>query len=303
MKITGISIVRDEADILRLSLLHHLAIGCDDILVIDNGSTDDTPHILRKLSRRYPVRWTREEGPFRQAERTTELAREAARAGADWVVPFDTDEFWWAQGGSLRAVLAASSAGALRARVANFVQHRKQLRPSSAAVARMTWRAEPVRLPTPARELVEAGEIAFVEINYPPKHVARAGAGIEISKGNHQVAGIPGPIEQTEALVCLHAPLRSRVALENKAATAPRQRYDDPDPSSSWHTKRWGRLAEEGRLDEEWAANSQIRGVLGLPDIERKLVFDTTLRDVVISRMFLPRRLRWRLASLWERGH
>jgi len=300
MKITGISIVRNEADILRLSLLHHLAIGCDDILVIDNGSTDATPRILRRLSHRYPVLWTREEGPFQQAERTTALAREATRAGADWVVPFDADEFWWAQGGSLRAVLAASSAGALRAGVANFVQHRKQLRPSSAAVAQMTWRAEPVRLPTPARELVEAREIAFVEINYPPKHVARAAASIEIGKGNHVISGVPGPVEKTEAIVCLHAPLRSRAALEEKASTAPQARDENPDPNSSWHVKRWERLAEKGRLGEEWTANSQIRGVLGLPDIDRTLVFDTTLRDVVMPQLPLITRLRARLSGLRE---
>jgi hypothetical protein len=33
------------------------------------------------------------------------LAREAIRQGADWVIPFDADEFWWMTGGNVREAL------------------------------------------------------------------------------------------------------------------------------------------------------------------------------------------------------
>lgn len=42
VKVTGITMVRNEADIIRVTLAYHLAAGCDEILVIDNGSEDGT---------------------------------------------------------------------------------------------------------------------------------------------------------------------------------------------------------------------------------------------------------------------
>jgi hypothetical protein len=296
VKITGISIVRDEADIVRMTLLYHLAIGCDNILVIDNGSTDATPRVLEKLSRRYPVEWVRDDGPFRQAELTTELAREAARNGADWVVPFDADEFWWSRMMSLRSLLEESSAGVLQTRVVNFVQRRRQHRSSRSSIARMTWRAETVMSSIDPYYLVGDGKIAYVEGVYPPKHVARATASIDIGKGNHEVRGVPGPLELTDDLVCLHAPLRSRHELEKKADTAPRAWEESSDPMSSWQPKRWGRLASEGGLAEEWAANSQRRGNLDLMGTKRPLVFDTLLSDLVAPWLPLPQRLFRQLA-------
>jgi len=296
VKITGISIVRDEADIVRMTLLYHLAIGCDNILVIDNGSTDATPRVLEKLSRRYPVEWVRDDGSFRQAELATELAREAARNGADWVVPFDADEFWWPRMMSLRSLLEESSAGVLQTRMVNFVQRRRQHRSSRSSIARMTWRAETVRSSVFEGDLVEAGEISYVEGIYPPKHVARATASIDIGKGNHAIGGVPGPLELTDDLVCLHAPLRSRHELEKKAAIAPRTYRENLDPRSSWQHRRWGRLASEGGLAEEWAANSQRRGNLDLMGTKRPLVFDTLLSDLAAPWLPLPQRLFRQLA-------
>src|SRR5690349_20685335 len=128
MRAFGVMMVRNEADILRTNLYYHLALGIDQFLIVDNGSSDGTDGILQQLSREDErIRWTRQAGGFRQAEVTTELAREAYLRGADWVLPIDADEFWHAPHGNFRGVLASSSAGALQVQLVNFIQRREQL--------------------------------------------------------------------------------------------------------------------------------------------------------------------------------
>ena len=49
MNLFGIIVVRNEANVIRLSLLHHLSLGFDAILVLDNGSIDGTAALLESL--------------------------------------------------------------------------------------------------------------------------------------------------------------------------------------------------------------------------------------------------------------
>ena len=50
-----------------------------------------------------------------------------------------------------------------------------------------------------------------------------------------------------------------------------------PDPDIGWHSKRFARLEQEGRLDQEWQANSQREGVLDLPNTACPVVRDDSL--------------------------
>src|SRR5688500_7026325 len=142
MKVFGVMVVRNEADILAINVAHHLAIGIDRILIVDNGSSDGTDRVLEELGRSGRVRWLRMDGPFHQSEVASALAREAYLRGADWVVPIDADEFWFAPGGDFRKVLQESSAGALQAEVVNFIQAREEREAKPEGLSRMTRRAE-----------------------------------------------------------------------------------------------------------------------------------------------------------------
>ena len=94
MSVAGVMLVRDEDDILAVNLRHHLPL-VDGMFVIDNGSSDQTPHVLRKFARQFPkLRWTTDTSPYLQSKLLTQLAHDAWKAGAEWVFSIDADEFW-----------------------------------------------------------------------------------------------------------------------------------------------------------------------------------------------------------------
>jgi hypothetical protein len=274
--------VRDEVDLVALSLRYHLGQGLERVLVVDNGSTDGTRDELRRVGRVLPVEWTSDAGPFHQGLAFTEMAREAARRGADWVVPLDADDFWHAPGG-LIAAMAQTGAGALQAPHIHFIQRRGQRTGAPEALMTMTRRvSEPVD-PVAGTEAVEACELAYVEVGSPPKHLVRCGPGVEIGPGNHWVSGAPGPMERPLSLACLHAPLRCPRDLLRKVEFGRRveARSFRTDQNESWHVRRWRRLADEHALSGEWSANSYLADHLNVYGRRRPLMLDTRLRDAL----------------------
>lgn len=296
--------VRNEADIVRVTVAHHLAQGFDSILLLDNGSTDGTDRILQELSARDGrVRWTSDHLEWRQAELVTELAREAGRQGADWVVPFDADEFWVAPGAGFERVLAETRAGALKAPLRNFIQRRdRRYATGTEALLTMTRRAEPtVGTWEEARGLVESGRIAFVEMTYPPKFVSRPSAELEIAAGNHGVSGLDADWAETTDIVCLHAPLRSIRALEAKADCGRRMDGAEWPPDLGWHARRFGKVVQAGLHEAEWRANSYEGDVLDVAGEQHRVAFDPTLRDVILPLLGPRRRKLWSFRRRGER--
>jgi len=210
VRIVGITLVRDEADIVATTIAYHLALGCDHVLVIDNGSTDGTVPVLRELAASTGrVSWSVDAGPYRQSELLTGLADAAAGTGADWVVPFDADEFWWAPRARLAEVLAGATGGALVAPVRNFVQRREQRSFRPEALLTMTRRVTvPVGPAARCAVLVASGTIGFVEMEYPPKLVLRPAGGVVIHEGSHAARGVAGSTDATRDLVCLRPATR-----------------------------------------------------------------------------------------------
>jgi hypothetical protein len=302
VKLYAVATVRNEADIVDVSIRFHLQRGVDRFLVIDNGSGDGTTRSLQRLARDGRVRWTRDESPFRPAEMHTALAREAAREGADWVMYIDADEFWTpvARSQSLKDVLDAVRAGLIEVPVITFVQDRRQARRRRAALRLMDRRVEvPAGSPETHLERVEAREIAYVEI-WSSKVIVRASEAVAFVPGGHDASGYQPPErEVTDAIVCMHAPLRSREVLEARAKNGPRADLAGRPDRESWHVRRWHRFSQNATLmDAEWAANSHAAGALDIGDTCHGLIRDTRLRDAVTPLLgihrFLPAPLvRW----------
>lgn len=283
MLVYGICMVRDETDVIGVNVLYHLGAGLDRMLIVDNGSSDGTERELERLGKDPRVRWSRDEGRFQQGEVFTELARQAYREGADWVVPIDADEFWFAGAKGVRSVLADSSARVLRVKTVDFIQRSQQKTPTPEGLLHMTRRvSEPVAREQRNRERIESHEISYVELARVQKVVCRPSAEIGMVKGAHRAIGAGGPVHETDEMKILHAPLRSLEGLRAKAASTGRRGSEGSTMAGpGWHARRWRKLQREGLLEWEWAANSYSGGCLDVYGSPHPVVFDPRLRDAV----------------------
>jgi hypothetical protein len=95
MRLFGVTMVRNEADVIEAFVRHNLTV-LDGLAIVDHGSIDGTPGILAKLqSEGLRLRVERDTDPvYRQSDVMTALTRQAlARDAADFVFALDADEF------------------------------------------------------------------------------------------------------------------------------------------------------------------------------------------------------------------
>jgi glycosyltransferase involved in cell wall biosynthesis len=103
--VAAVAKVRDEADVIE-PIVRQMATQVDFVLVADHGSEDGTREILESLSRELPLSVTDDRTPGHYQDRTlTALAKEAAERGAEWVLPFDGDEWHYSPHGRIADVL------------------------------------------------------------------------------------------------------------------------------------------------------------------------------------------------------
>jgi hypothetical protein len=281
IKIAAVMIIRNEADLLEVNLKYHAAQGVTEFRIVDNGSSDATIARLCELSQRLNIHWTVDAGHYRQSDIVTELATEAFRAGADWILPVDADEFWSAGDCSLIQVLTHSTAEAIETRVINFIQQRNSTCAGAAALLTMSRRVGAPHPYVGCRELIETRQIAFLEMEYPTKWLPRATAGLRIRPGAHGATALAADPRAPASIVCLHAPIRSRQALESRAEHGRRLMAAGCSPDHGWHNQRWHRLQAQQQLDDEWVVNSTRAGYLEVGPRRTATVPDPRLCNAV----------------------
>lgn len=106
----AISIVKNEIDILPAVIDHLLEQGVDRLLIADNNSTDGTLEYLIAQSNANPkILVARDANPVHsQSEKMSYLSFLASVHGAQWIVPFDGDEFWYGSRNTLAETLKNS---------------------------------------------------------------------------------------------------------------------------------------------------------------------------------------------------
>lgn len=187
MTVFGISMVRDEDDIIGLSLNHALW-HVDHVLVLDNGSVDRTREILDSMPRTTVI--DDPEVGYYQARKMTDLASRARAEGADWVMPFDADEFFCAGSGLVRNVLEGQPEE-YDSVEADFFHHCMTGRdePGPDIVAQWVWREGQSRI---------------------PKVCARTRPGLEFTQGNHGALYFGQPaLPSPDRMIVHHFPYRS----------------------------------------------------------------------------------------------
>ena len=174
MKSLAVCIVRNAGDFIALAVLHHLLAGVDICIVIDNGSSDATPEILKAIARKVPRLVVIEDpSPFDQSKIRNDAIRELIAKEKTIVIPFDSDEVWSMSVPGLVRKFAELDANVLLCDVLNFIQSRSVVQPSRWSWLRAHRRA-PIRVGAERKVVIER-ECSFVEIPFDSKVVFMAG--------------------------------------------------------------------------------------------------------------------------------
>lgn len=227
----AIMLVKDEADIIETTV-RHLAWHVDEILVLDNMSSDGTTDILHWLGSELPlfVIPDNERGHY-QGRKTSWLAKLALDRRHRWVVPCDADEFWFTSDGRpLRDWLdgIGREHQFVKASILNHVCTALDDPDEPNPVRRIGWRQ---RTPLDIRW----GKVA-----------CRTRPDLEIHDGNHS-ASTHGVGTTGNGLEIRHFPYRSEKHFVDKAVKglAAFRAAPDLDEGTGAHWRTYGRVIEE----------------------------------------------------------
>ncbi len=180
-EVWAVGLVRNAADALPAALDHLDRQGVDRLLVVDNLSEDGTWEELASRAQAGRILAGRDTLAVDQrGHKVSHLARWAWRRGADWVVPFDTDELWFGPDDDLATTLRGADADVLTARVHSVLP-----------TVDGAWAVETAPRPGQVR-------VAF-----------RASSSVTVANGPGELESHPWPGAPREVLRVLHVPWRT----------------------------------------------------------------------------------------------
>jgi glycosyltransferase involved in cell wall biosynthesis len=267
--ICGISIVRNEIDIIEFCIWHHLDQGLNKIIICDNGSTDGTLELLNLMADKDDrIVVLSNDGPFHQEEIMNKLYDLALSMGCEWSVFFDADEIWKSDSG-LANDLQNLDTDHIEIEVENFVQNTSY--DLDNIYKNITWKIKDYTLEI---NNIMAGIESTVEYQWSNKFILKVSPNIHVGPGGHyfrykhlnKTVIKTGSISQN--FKCYQVPVRSYEHLVRKAEHGVRLMEAGYNPGHGWECQRLGNflLFDEDQLREEWLCNSTINGRLCRPN-------------------------------------
>jgi len=237
------------------------AIGVDEIVVTDMGSTDGSLELLRARDDRHRLRLVecdeRDPATLREwAPRVTQLVKETR---ADWAVFLDADELLLPRDGDLRRCASLANADLLRIDRFNVPLSDAGLELPQPLPPSYYGQLEMVVDPVPELHLqVEATPPVPWSRGVPlPKAMVRPHLVSMVSIGGHDATPIEGAVLRSARpadLVIAHLPFTTRGRFEAKVANIARALASDAEffEGIAWHWKRWLAAHERGGIAEEF---------------------------------------------------
>ena len=243
MKIVCTMAVRDEADVIEQNIRHHLRQGVDSFIITDNGSIDGTREILQHYAATGLVHIIDEPVHDKTQFRwVTNMARQGAREGADWILNIDADEFWFPKDRRLivRDVLTMAPPEVSKIRV-----NRDHLIGFPYYGAKNNWQYRLIWRNRETRNI--RGNPLGAKIAH------RADADVVIAQGNHAASGpLLGDVSAIEPLEILEVQVRSwrqfHRRVENAGSAYESSTHFGPNRGNAVRTEY--ELLQTGQLDQ-----------------------------------------------------
>lgn len=234
-RVVAVTMVKDEVDIVARTVAH-MATQVDAIIVADNMSTDGTREVLEDLAQDINLTIVDDnEVGYHQSRKMTELALQARlNHHADWIVPFDADEWWYSPFGTIKEAIGELPSQWLVMEAALY-DHVATGRDTDDPdpVARLGWRRV---APAPM-----------------PKVACRWREDLVIEMGNHAARYVGGATKFDSQLVIRHFPYRSVEQLIRKIRNgAAAYAATELDPTYGAHWRQWGEALDDPNRGIEW---------------------------------------------------
>lgn len=232
-KVYGITMVKDESDIIDPIVRNMISQHCDGVLIYDNMSVDGTSQILSNLAKEFPgivYVFKDTEVGYYQSKKMTKLAEIAVSDfNAKWIVPFDADELFFSPYGLVADVIQDIEESIVVAKVWHMVS---DLDETDNPIEDIKYR------------LVEAERVPVVIFRWSP--------GCIIAQGNHNVLQHSGKIRRDDLIQVKHYQYRSLKQFTSKVRNG-KAAYDatNLDYGIGTHWRVYGSLNDE-ELKKVW---------------------------------------------------